>query len=595
MCQGKMQNIGLDRLRTWLTADDSRLALGTAVGVAVLVGLVTGAMFGTLGPALALGAVGGLAVGLLMLRSIRWGLFALIGLICLLPYGAIPIDVGFRPTFIDVVLLALFGVWFVRKTGRSEGWKGGELEGWKTGRVEDWKTGRSAHSPNLPTFQPSSLPAFRPSTLPAFHLLIFAFLLWALITFIAGLAHAPLSATVLRRFAEVLLSVSLFFVIVNQVRRIKGLEQITAVIILSGGLTGFLGVFFYVLPGPLTVRILSKLAVFNYPAGPGILRFVEDDPSQPMRAIATSIDPNALGGLLVIVTTVAVVQLFADHPVLPRRLLAPLAGLMGLSLVLTFSRGSMLGLGAALLLVGVLRYRKLLLLIALVVILMLLLPQTQAYVTRFIQGIQGQDLATQMRFGEYKDAFTLISRYPVLGVGFSGTPDIDLYLGVSDLYLLIAEQMGLVGLLIFLVIAGTYFVVTYRAWRQTTRGHAIKGPVLPVLPAPARPACTCRHGTLARVAEPGRAGGSRSRDPARAWRGTGQRAGGAQAQVAGPGSKAEGHLLAYQTALAGALVDGVFDHFFFNINFVHLVALFWLVMGLGVAAARIAQSEVGRE
>jgi hypothetical protein len=166
MCQGKMQNIGLDRLRTWLTADDSRLALGTAVGVAVLVGLVTGAMFGTLGPALALGAVGGLAVGLLMLRSIRWGLFALIGLICLLPYGAIPIDVGFRPTFIDVVLLALFGVWFVRKTGRSEGWKGGELEGWKTGRVEDWKDRKldSVQSSDLPIFRSSDLPSFHPSS-----------------------------------------------------------------------------------------------------------------------------------------------------------------------------------------------------------------------------------------------------------------------------------------------------------------------------------------------------------------------------------------------------------------------------------------------
>jgi O-antigen ligase len=132
-----------------------------------------------------------------------------------------------------------------------------------------------------------------------------------------------------------------------------------------------------------------------------------------------------------------------------------------------------------------------------------------------------------MRFGEYKDALTLISRYPLLGVGFSGTPDIDLYLGVSMLYLLIAEQTGLVGLLIFLVIMGMYFVIIYRAWRQTPREHRL-----------------------------------------------------------------EGHLLAYQAALAGALVGGIFDHFFFNINFVHLVALFWLVMGLGIAAARLkTQSE----
>ncbi len=478
-----MQNTALDRLRTWLTADDPRLSLGTAIGVAVLIGLLTGALFGLLGPALAVGAVGALVVGLLMLRSIRWGLFALIGLICLLPYGAVPVDIGFRPTFIDGALLALFGVWFVRMiTGTQR------------------------------TFEPSALGT------P-----IFAFLLWAMVAFIAGLAHTPLSATVLRRFAEVLLAVSLFFVAVNQVRRIESLRQITAVIVLSGGLTGFLGVLFYVLPGPLTVRILSKLAVFNYPAGPGILRFVEDDPGQPMRAIATSIDPNALGGLLVVVTAIAIVQLFADRPVLPRRLLALLAGLMGLSLVLTFSRGSMAGLTAALAVAGVLRYRKLFLLMLLVAILMLLLPQSQAYVARFVEGLRGQDLATQMRFGEYKDALTLISRYPVLGVGFSGTPDIDLYLGVSNLYLLIAEQMGLVGLLIFLVVVGTYFVVTYRAWRQTS-----------------------------------------------------------------PGSAIEGHLLAYQAALVGALVGGVFDHFFFNINFVHLVALFWLVMGLGVAAARLA-------
>jgi O-antigen ligase len=419
-----------------------------------------------------------------MLRSIRWGLFALIGLICLLPYAAMPLDIGFRPTFIDAVLLALFGVWFVRMvTGAQR------------------------------TFDISAL---GPT--------ILAFLLWALVAFMAGLSHASLNATVLRRFVEVLLAVFLFFMAVNQVRRVETLEQVTAVMILAGGLTGFLGVLFYILPGSLTVSILSRLAVFNYPAGPGILRFVEDDTSQPMRAIATSIDPNALGGLLVIVTAVSVVQLFSDRPVLPRRLLFPMAGLMGLSLVLTFSRGSMVGLGAALVMVGVLRYRKLFWLIALVAVLLLILPQTQAYVARFVEGVQGEDLATQMRFGEYKDAFILINRYPVLGVGFSGTPDIDIYLGVSNLYLLIAEQMGLVGLLIFLIIIGTYFLATYRAWRRGPQGNLV-----------------------------------------------------------------EGFLLSYQGALAGALVGGIFDHFFFNINFVHLVALFWLIMGLGIAAARLLE------
>jgi O-antigen ligase len=331
---------------------------------------------------------------------------------------------------------------------------------------------------------------------------------------------------VLRRFAEVLLAVVLCLVVVNQLRNINAIRRATAAIIVAGGLSGGLGVLFYVLPGDWTVAVLSRLAVFNYPAGSGILRHVEDDPAQPMRAIGTSIDPNALGGLMVIVAAVAVVQLFAARPALPRLWLAPLAGAMGLCLFLTFSRGSLMGLGLGLTVVGVLRYRKLLLAFALVVaaalVFTVIVPPTQVYVTRLIEGFQGQDLATQMRFGEYKDALILISRYPVLGVGFTGTPDIDLYLGVSMLYLLIAEQVGLAGLFLYLIVIATYFVAMVRALRRTPAGDA-----------------------------------------------------------------REGYLLAYIAALAGALGGGVFDHFFFNINFIHLVALFWVVVGLGMASAAL--------
>ena len=82
-------------------------------------------------------------------------------------------------------------------------------------------------------------------------------------------------------------------------------------------------------------------------------------------------------------------------------------------------------------------------------LLLLLLPVAQTYVSRFAAGIQGQDLATQMRFGEYRDALTLVRRYPFFGVGFAGAPDIDLYLGVANVYLTIAQVMGLLGLLVF--------------------------------------------------------------------------------------------------------------------------------------------------
>ena len=39
--------------------------------------------------------------------------------------------------------------------------------------------------------------------------------------------------------------------------------------------------------------------------------------------------------------------------------------------------------------------------------------------------------------------------------------------------------------------------------------------------------------------------------------------------------------------LVGALTGGVFDHYFFNLDFHHSVTLFWLVIGLATAATEL--------
>jgi hypothetical protein len=43
-----------------------------------------------------------------------------------------------------------------------------------------------------------------------------------------------------------------------------------------------------------------------------------------------------------------------------------------------------------------------------------------------------------------------------------------------------------------------------------------------------------------------------------------------------------------QAALVGALVAGLFDHYFFNVRFPHMVALFWLLIGLLTAMSWLA-------
>ncbi|MDW8270511.1 MAG: O-antigen ligase domain-containing protein, partial [Anaerolineae bacterium] len=95
-----------------------------------------------------------------------------------------------------------------------------------------------------------------------------------------------------------------------------------------------------------------------------------------------------------------------------------------------------------------------------------LLPFTQDYVQHLLAGFAGQDRATQMRFGEYRDALTLISRYPFFGVGFVGVPEIGLYIGVSSLYLLMAEEMGIVGLSVFLVLIAAFLNALLVALRR---------------------------------------------------------------------------------------------------------------------------------
>jgi len=423
------------------------------VALCLAVGVIGGWLIAYPGPLLTAALVIGIVGGLLMLRSTQFGFMALIGVVCLLPFGALPIRIGFTPTFLNLVLAVLFAVWLARLvTGQQQ------VVGHRYTQIStDGK--RNQRKSALISVQDKEF-VTSPLALP-----IVVFLFLAFVSFVAGLAHASPTPNAVRRFAEIVMGITLFFVTVNCVRTRKELEQLVLAIILAGFGEALIGVTLYFLPQALTVRLLSALRFFDYPAGWGVLRFIEDDPLLPMRAISTSVDPNILGGLLILVASLTIPQLFTHRPLFNRWLALPILAVMAACMILTFSRGSMFGLGCALGLLAVIKYRRLLPVLIAACLLVLLLPQTREYVVHFTQGVRFQDLASQMRLGEYKDAFILISRYPLIGVGFIGAPDIDIYLGVSSLYLLIAEEMGLVGLGVFLVIMVIFFRYTWRSWK----------------------------------------------------------------------------------------------------------------------------------
>jgi len=475
-----------DLLHLIFTSRHRWLAVSATLALCATLAIGVGYLLAEFGALTAGVGLIGMFLGLWMLRNIEVAYWAVIGVVCLLPFASFPFSIGFTPTFLDAVLGALFLVWVLRIA---------------TGVQQEF----------VPT--PLGLP-------------IGAFMLLALGSFVFGLAHAPPTSYVLRHFAEVLLSVALVFLVVNTVRDGARLRRIARALILCAFAAAALGILLYVVAAyisdDLVIGALSKLGRLGYPVGPGVLWHIRDDPELPMRATSTSVHPNVLGSLLNLALGISVPQLFAERPLVRRRYLIPILGVMALCLVLTISRGSWVGVGIALAVVATLRYRKLWLLLLLALVLMLLLPQTQDYVAHFVQGVQFEDLATQMRMGEYKDALILIGRYPWLGVGFAGSPDIDTYIGVANVYLLIAEQMGLVGLTGFLVVVGVLFV---RFWR--TRALAAGNPELEPL-----------------------------------WWGL-------------------------HAGLVGALVGGIFDHYFFNLDFHHSVTLFWLVVGLAAATTEI--------
>lgn len=408
---------------SWVTLRNGLLRRGkwvrylTITAICLAVALPIGAIVGGLGFLYGSAVIIALVIGYAMLRSNILGLVGLIAVICLLPFAAVPINIGFSPTFLDLVLVVLFFVWLARIVTHREGVF-----------IAD------------------------PPTLPV---LTFAGL--AIASFVLGLSNSPLTSNLVRHFAEIVLSLLLFVLVINTVRTEQHLRLIVIALIAAGTLAALIGIVLYFLPDYIAIRLLSMLRVVRYPSGAGVLRYIEDDPSQALRATSTSVDPNVLGGMLIFTTTLAASQALADKPIIPRLLAYAMTGILGVCMILTYSRGSFAGLAVALLCLGI-RYPRKAIWFVLAGVLFLFLPPAQEYITHFIEGLQRRDLATKMRLGEYKDALRLISRYPWFGVGFGDTPDIDLYIGVSNVYLLIASEMGVIGLSAFVVALVTYLV-----------------------------------------------------------------------------------------------------------------------------------------
>ena len=398
------------------------LVVGFGVGA---IGAGIGLLIALIGPWLAIAALLGILAGLYIITDVSAALYAIIGVVLLLPFGVFPVKIAITPTLLDLALGAFLLVYLFQ-----------------------WMTGRRGRLQLAPV-----------------HALVTVYVMWLVLAFALGLRHASPTSAIIRQFAETLLSISMVFILVDLLRHPAMLRRLVLVIVLAIGAQALLATGLYIAPDALAEALLVRLSRIGYPPG-GVIRYIEDNPALAERAIGTWVDPNALGGTLATAAILIAPQIVARKPVLPRRWLTlGIFATVALSLLLTSSRASFLAFGAGLLIIALFRYRRLLPILLIAGLGFLFLPQTQNYINRLAQAFQGADLATQMRIGEWTDSIEVIARYPFMGLGFTGTPEIDIYANVANMYLMMANQIGLTGLFIFLLTMTGVFAYGRRAWR----------------------------------------------------------------------------------------------------------------------------------
>ncbi len=95
----------------WLFAIFARhrwLAVPAALLLTAAAALLGGYLLAEVGPLFAGLGLAALLLALWMLRQIEVAYWAVIGVVCLLPFASFPFSIGFTPTFLDAALGALF-------------------------------------------------------------------------------------------------------------------------------------------------------------------------------------------------------------------------------------------------------------------------------------------------------------------------------------------------------------------------------------------------------------------------------------------------------------------------------------------------------
>ena len=401
------------------------MRLSLASLVAILFGLLFGALALMLSPAKAFLAVIGLAAAVTILRFPLWGLLLFAGVATFMPYSTV--NLGIRSTVSEAILALTWAAVL-----------------WHSflSRVPD--------TPSL-------------SRRPTDQMLLWL-MLFSVFPFIVGQVsiHAETSGTA--NWLRWLLSLSAVFLSAKLLVGYKQRESLVIALLLGtlAMLVLSIAVFVRTRSG---AGIAPILAVFNY-GNFDMLKFGLEAMSSRMGS--PWMHPNAIGGIMALLLPLAFCYGMTEQG-WRRGLGLGVACLGAAALLLASSRGAMVSLALVLIWMATRRvpYTGRLLMIgaALTVALVMAYPPLQ---DRLATIFSSDNASTEVRFDEYRMFPQAVESYP-LGIGFKVDPPVPgtQLLGISNLWLNFIYKTGIVGMLLFVA-------VTVRWWREA---RPEKGPI----------------------------------------------------------------------------------------------------------------------
>ena len=247
----------------------------------------------------------------------------------------------------------------------------------------------------------------------------------------------------LRELSLYVVSFVLFFVLVNQLDSRERLYRFLVLGLLAALIISFHGIYQYIIGVPVESAWVD----------------VERHPLLRTRVYSVFGNPNILAEYLVMLIPFALALAWSEKNGWKRLIFLGMTAVMGLTLLLTFSRGGWVGLAAALAVVALLKGRRfVLLLIPLALAGVAFMPQV--FLERLVTIVSMEDTSNLYRLMVWQEAVGIIQDFWATGVGLGHQSFMEVYpyymitrvktpFHVHNTYLQFLVETGIVGFTLF--------------------------------------------------------------------------------------------------------------------------------------------------